>query len=65
VVLERYAEEGYLPAAMNNYLALLGWSPGENREIVPLEEMTRKFLDEYDNASSPFFDVKKLPAING
>ena len=65
VVMERYALEGYLPAAMNNYLALLGWAPGENREIVPLDEMVRLFRLEDVNASSAFFDVKKLRAFNG
>ena len=65
VVMERYALEGYLPTAMNNYLALLGWSPGENREIVPLDEMRQLFRLEDVNSSSAFFDVKKLRAFNG
>ncbi|HUR76315.1 MAG TPA: glutamate--tRNA ligase [Acidimicrobiales bacterium] len=65
VMLERYALDGYLPAAMRNYLALLGWSPSGNREIVPLEEMLREFRLEDVNASSAFFDVKKLRAFNG
>ncbi len=64
VVMERYALEGYLPAAMNNYLALLGWSPGDE-EIVPLEQMVRDFRLEDVNSSSAFFDVKKLRAFNG
>ncbi|MEY2471567.1 MAG: glutamyl-tRNA synthetase, partial [Actinomycetota bacterium] len=65
VVLERYALEGYLPSAMCNYLALLGWSPGENREIVPLDEMVQLFRLDDLNSSSAFFDVKKLRAFNG
>lgn len=64
VVLEDYAAEGYLPAAMANYLALLGWSPGEE-EIVPIEQMVRDFRLEDVNVSSAFFDVKKLRAFNG
>lgn len=64
VVMEEYAQEGYLPAAMANYLALLGWSPGET-EIVPLEQMVRDFRLEDVNVSSAFFDVKKLRAFNG
>jgi glutamyl-tRNA synthetase len=65
VVMEEYALEGYLPSAMANYLALLGWSPGEDREIVPLEEMVQLFRLEDVNVSSAFFDVKKLRAFNG
>jgi glutamyl-tRNA synthetase len=64
VVMEEYADEGYLPAAMANYLALLGWSPGET-EIVPLEQMVRDFRLEDVNVSPAFFDVKKLRAFNG
>lgn len=64
VVLEEYAAEGYLPAAMANYLALLGWSPGET-EIVPLEQMVRDFRLEDVTSSSAFFDVKKLRSFNG
>jgi glutamyl-tRNA synthetase len=65
VVLEGYALAGYLPAAMRNYLALLGWSPSGDREIVTLEEMVAEFRLEDVNSSSAFFDVKKLRAFNG
>lgn len=65
VVMEEYAQEGYLPAAMANYLALLGWSLSGDREIAPLEEMVREFRLEDVNSSSAFFDVKKLRAFNG
>ncbi|MBA2609680.1 MAG: glutamate--tRNA ligase, partial [Actinobacteria bacterium] len=65
VVMEEYADEGYLPAAMANYLALLGWSPSGDREIVPLDEMVREFRLADVNQSSAFFDVKKLRAFNG
>ncbi len=65
VVMEEYADEGYLPAAMANYLALLGWAPSGDREIVPLEEMVREFRLEDVNQSSAFFDVKKLRSFNG
>ena len=64
VMMEKYVLEGYLPAAMCNYLALLGWSPGE-QEIVPVDEMVRLFRLEDVNSSSAFFDVKKLRAFNG
>jgi glutamyl-tRNA synthetase len=65
VMMEKYVLEGYLPAAMCNYLALLGWAPGANREIVPLDGMVQLFRLEDVNASSAFFDVKKLRAFNG
>jgi glutamyl-tRNA synthetase len=65
VMMEKYVLEGYLPAAMCNYLALLGWAPGENREIVPLAEMVELFRLDDVNSSPAFFDVKKLRAFNG
>ena len=65
VVLEKYADEGYLASAMRNYLALLGWSPSGDREIVTLQEMVDEFRLEDVNSSSAFFDVKKLRAFNG
>jgi glutamyl-tRNA synthetase len=65
VAVEEYRARGYLPDAMRNYLALLGWSPGGDREIVPVEEMIAEF-DVVDVKPSPaFFDVEKLDAVNG
>ena len=43
VAVEEYRERGYLPEAMRNYLALLGWAPPDDREIVPIEEMVAEF----------------------
>jgi glutamyl-tRNA synthetase len=64
VALEEYRERGYLADAMRNYLALLGWAPSGDREIVPVEDMIAEF-DVVDVKPSPaFFDVKKLEAIN-
>ncbi|WP_218053433.1 glutamate--tRNA ligase [Streptomyces rhizosphaericus] len=65
VALEDYLAEGYLPGAMTNYLMLLGWGPGEDREIRPYEELERLFRIEDVGASPAFFDVKKLSAFNG
>lgn len=65
VALESYQDEGYLPEAMVNYLMLLGWSPGDDREIMPFEEMIPLFRVEDVNKSSAFFDEKKLRAFNG
>ncbi|WP_119730011.1 glutamate--tRNA ligase [Thermomonospora amylolytica] len=65
VALEDYQAEGYLAAAMRNYLMLLGWAPSGDREVVPWEVIESEFRIEDVNASPAFFDVKKLRAING
>jgi len=65
VSTESYRNDGYLAAAFVNYLALLGWSPRGDEEIVPLSVMVEQFRLE-DVANSPaFFDVKKLTHMNG
>ena len=64
VAVEEYRERGYLPEAMRNYLALLGWSPANDREIMPIEDMVAEFRIEDVKGSPAFFDVKKLEAIN-
>ncbi len=65
VALEDYLTEGFLPEAMVNYLMLLGWSPGEDEEILPFDELVRRFRIEDVNTSPAFFDIKKLTAFNG
>lgn len=66
VSLESYKEAGYLPEAMVNYLALLGWSPAEaDREIISMEEMIAEFDVEKVNHSAAVFDIKKLEWMNG
>ncbi len=65
VALESYREEGYLAEAMVNYLMLLGWGPGDDREIMPWSEMMPLFRLEDVNQSPAFFDEKKLRAFNG
>jgi glutamyl-tRNA synthetase len=60
-----YRDAGYLPEAICNYLALLGWSPGEDREDVSMKELTELFTIERVNSSPARFDMKKLEAING
>jgi glutamyl-tRNA synthetase len=59
-----FAAEGYLPEAMVNYLALLGWGPRDGVEIRPLEEIVEQFRLEDVTPSPAFFDVKKLQHIN-
>ncbi len=65
VALESYRDEGYLAEAMVNYLMLLGWGPGDDREIMPWSEMMPLFRLEDVNQSPAFFDEKKLRAFNG
>ena len=65
VALEDFRAEGYLAAAMCNYLMLLGWAPGGDREIVPWSVVEDEFRLDQVNPSPAFFDVKKLRAFNG
>ncbi|WP_199513780.1 glutamate--tRNA ligase [Nucisporomicrobium flavum] len=65
VALESYRDEGYLAAAMRNYLMLLGWAPSGDREIVPWQVVLDEYRLEDVNHSPAFFDVKKLRAFNG
>jgi glutamyl-tRNA synthetase len=60
-----YRDAGYLPEAICNYLALLGWSPGDDRENVTMKELTELFTVERVHSSPARFDMKKLEAING
>jgi glutamyl-tRNA synthetase len=65
VALEDYLDEGYLPAALVNYLMLLGWGPRDGVEIRPYEELEALFRLEDVSRAPAFFDVKKLAAFNG
>jgi glutamyl-tRNA synthetase len=60
-----YIEKGYLPEAVRNYLCLLGWSPKDNREILPMEEIIQKFDLPQVNRSNARFDLNKLYWMNG
>ena len=65
VSVDEFRQEGYLPEALRNYLALLGWAPKGDREIITVDEMIAEF-DLSDVQSSPArFDVKKLQHFNG
>ena len=64
VAVEDYRDEGYLPEAMCNYLALLGWSPGDNREILTLDEMVAEFRLEDVKSAGAIFDERKLLSVN-
>ena len=60
-----YQKEGYLKEALLNYMALLGWNPGGDREIMSLSEMIDLFDLSGVNTASPIFDQKKLEWMNG
>ena len=60
-----YREQGYLPEALLNYLALLGWSMGEDREFFSLPEMAEAFDVSRVSPNPARFDLKKCTAING
>jgi glutamyl-tRNA synthetase len=65
VALEDYLAEGYLPAALVNYLMLLGWGPRDGAEIRPFAELAALFRLADVSKAPAFFDVKKLAAFNG
>ena len=60
-----YQSQGILPAAMRNFLALLGWSPGGDREIMPEAQMIELFSLEGIQKKPAVFDVNKLLWMNG
>ena len=62
---EDLLEQGFLTEAIVNYVALLGWSPSDNKEIFSLEELVEKFDYTRINKSSAVFDVPKLRWMNG
>jgi glutamyl-tRNA synthetase len=60
-----YKRQGFLPEAMRNYLALLGWGPPDAVEVRPIDEMIELFDLDDVNSSPAAFDVKKLEHVNG
>lgn len=62
--VEEFRDLGILPQALYNYLALLGWSPGDGREILTREEMVEVFSVERIVASAAVFDPEKLGWMN-
>ncbi len=65
VSLLEYRRMGYLPEAILNYLALLGWSPGGDKEIMSIEEMIESFTLEKVHKANAIFDERKLLWMNG
>ena len=64
VALGDYRDKGILAEAMRNYLVLLGWQPGDDREIVTIEEVIASFRLEDISKSPAFFDLDKLTHVN-
>lgn len=60
-----YREQGYLAEAFVNFIALLGWSPGDDRELLTREEMIQAFSIEGIGKSGAVFDKEKLDWMNG
>ncbi len=60
-----YKEQGYLPEAIDNFLALLGWAPGGEEELFTLDELEQAFSLEHVSKSPAVFDLEKLKWING
>ena len=62
---EELVEQGFLPEAIVNYIALLGWSPEDNNEIFSLDELIEQFDYHKINKSPSVFDINKLKWMNG
>jgi glutamyl-tRNA synthetase len=60
-----YREQGYLPEAMVNFLAFLGWSPGTEEEIFTLKELAERFEIEHVHKGGAVFDKDRLDYLNG
>jgi glutamyl-tRNA synthetase len=65
VAVEDYRKKGYLPEALLNFAALLGWNRGDDEEIFSLEELIRDFSLERVNKSGAVFNLEKLKWMNG
>lgn len=64
VSTQSYRDKGYLKEALLNFIALLGWNPGDNREIFSMDELIEAFSVERINKSGAVFDVEKLNWFN-
>lgn len=62
--VDEFRSKGYLPEAVVNYLALIGWSPGSGEELLPVRELARRFSIEGVGLSAGVFDEEKLAWVN-
>lgn len=63
--INEYRKQGYLPEALNNYLALLGWTPADSVELMNMTELIGKFDLDRASKSNSIFDIQKLNWMNG
>ena len=63
--MSTYIEQGFVPEGVRNYLCLLGWSPKDDREKIPIEEVVRLFELEKLNRKNATFDLAKCTWLNG
>ena len=64
VAVEDYRKKGYLPEALVNFVAFLGWNPGDEREVLSMEELTRDFTLERVGKAGAVFNIEKLDWLN-
>jgi len=64
VAVEEYRAKGFLPEALVNFVALLGWNPGDDREIFTMDELAREFTLERVGKSGAIFNLDKLNWLN-
>ena len=64
VAVEEYRNKGFFPEALVNFVALLGWNPGDEREIFTLEELEKEFTLERVGKSGAVFNIEKLNWMN-
>ena len=65
VFAQQFLDDGYLPEALLNFLMLLGWNPGTDRELFNLDEFVKEFSVEHLHKKAAIFDRKKLDYFNG
>lgn len=65
VSVREFRRKGYMPHALSNYIALLGWAPGNNQELFSWEELQKAFDLDRVNKSSSIYDPHKLDWVNG
>lgn len=63
--VQEFRDDGYLPEALVNYLALLGWSPGDDTTLMQLTEMIERFELDNVSKSAAIYDIQKLAWMNG
>lgn len=64
VAVEEYREKGFLPEALVNFVALLGWNPGDQREVFTLEQLVQEFSLERVGKAGAIFNLEKLKWLN-